>query len=149
MCGTELCPCALENNFPPLPRFIPLKPCFYQDFNEIPDQHRTMCKRLYYLWICECACRKWFLLCSTVQSHQYLHASHSKPLTCLFILLLLLCYFVLPKILWEVKSANTPVQLGSQTDRSRVLSQSQIFTVFISWTELIHRKQMAIISLVR
>ena len=44
---------APENNFPPLPRFIPLKPCFYQDFNEIPDQHRTMCKRLYYLWICE------------------------------------------------------------------------------------------------
>lgn len=42
-----------ENNFPPLPRFIPLKPCFYQDFNEIPDQRRTMCKRLYYLWICE------------------------------------------------------------------------------------------------
>ncbi|TNN00169.1 hypothetical protein fugu_011415 [Takifugu bimaculatus] len=40
-----------ENNFPPLPRFIPLKPCFYQDFNEIPDQRRTMCKRLYYLWI--------------------------------------------------------------------------------------------------
>lgn len=45
--------CILENNFPPLPRFIPLKPCFYQDFNEIPDQRRTMCKRLYYLWICE------------------------------------------------------------------------------------------------
>lgn len=43
-----------ENNFPPLPRFIPLKPCFYQDFNEIPDQRRTMCKRLYYLWIREC-----------------------------------------------------------------------------------------------
>lgn len=42
-----------ENNFPPLPRFIPLRPCFYQDFNEIPDQRRTMCKRLYYLWICE------------------------------------------------------------------------------------------------
>ncbi|KTF73239.1 hypothetical protein cypCar_00047035 [Cyprinus carpio] len=42
-----------ENNFPPLPGFIPLKPCFYQDFEEIPDQHRTMCKRLYHLWICE------------------------------------------------------------------------------------------------
>ncbi|KAF3854971.1 hypothetical protein F7725_023026 [Dissostichus mawsoni] len=39
-----------------MPRFIPLRPCFYQDFNEIPDQHRTMCKRLYYLWICECTC---------------------------------------------------------------------------------------------
>ncbi|XDV29775.1 hypothetical protein PO909_032817 [Leuciscus waleckii] len=40
-----------ENNFPPLPGFIPLRPCFHQDFEEIPDQHRTMCKRLYYLWI--------------------------------------------------------------------------------------------------
>ncbi|XP_072551175.1 secretory carrier-associated membrane protein 5 [Salminus brasiliensis] len=40
-----------ENNFPPLPGFIPLKPCFYQDFEEIPDQHRTLCKRIYYLWI--------------------------------------------------------------------------------------------------
>nr|XP_025971122.1 secretory carrier-associated membrane protein 5 [Dromaius novaehollandiae] len=40
------------NNFPPLPRFIPLKPCFYQDFDaEIPPQHRTMAKRLYYLWM--------------------------------------------------------------------------------------------------
>lgn len=42
------------NNFPPLPKFIPLKPCFYQDFDaEIPPQHRTMAKRLYYLWMCE------------------------------------------------------------------------------------------------
>ncbi|CAB1331873.1 unnamed protein product [Coregonus sp. 'balchen'] len=40
-----------ENNFPPLPGFIRLKPCFYQDFNEIPDVHRSMCKKLYYLWI--------------------------------------------------------------------------------------------------
>lgn len=40
------------NNFPPLPRFIPLKPCFYQDFEtDIPDQHRTTTKRLYYLWM--------------------------------------------------------------------------------------------------
>ncbi|PWA22411.1 hypothetical protein CCH79_00016981 [Gambusia affinis] len=44
-----------KNNFPPLPRFIPLKPCFYQDFNEIPDQQRSMCKRLYYLWILNAA----------------------------------------------------------------------------------------------
>ncbi|XP_069758781.1 secretory carrier-associated membrane protein 5 isoform X2 [Narcine bancroftii] len=40
-----------ENNFPPLPKFIPLKPCFYQDFNEIPDQHRILAKRIYNLWM--------------------------------------------------------------------------------------------------
>ncbi|CAL8349705.1 unnamed protein product [Merluccius merluccius] len=42
-----------EPNFPPLPGFIPLKPCFYQDFEEIPEQHRSMCKRMYHLWMCE------------------------------------------------------------------------------------------------
>nr|XP_056722032.1 secretory carrier-associated membrane protein 5 [Euleptes europaea] len=47
-----LCLAEKMNNFPPLPRFIPLKPCFYQDFDEeIPPQHRTMAKRLYYLWM--------------------------------------------------------------------------------------------------
>lgn len=40
------------NNFPPLPKFIPLKPCFYQDFEaDIPPQHLNMTKRLYYLWM--------------------------------------------------------------------------------------------------
>lgn len=52
-------PCASPtekvNNFPPLPKFIPLKPCFYQDFEaDIPPQHLSMTKRLYYLWMCEC-----------------------------------------------------------------------------------------------
>nr|XP_020729275.1 secretory carrier-associated membrane protein 5 [Odocoileus virginianus texanus] len=43
------------NNFPPLPKFIPLKPCFYQDFEaDIPPQHLSMTKRLYYLWMREC-----------------------------------------------------------------------------------------------
>lgn len=43
------------NNFPPLPKFIPLKPCFYQDFEaDIPPQHLSLTKRLYYLWMCEC-----------------------------------------------------------------------------------------------
>ncbi|XP_063003115.1 secretory carrier-associated membrane protein 4 [Elgaria multicarinata webbii] len=40
------------NNFPPLPKFIPLKPCFYQNFaDEIPVDHQTLVKRIYYLWI--------------------------------------------------------------------------------------------------
>ncbi|KAK5873703.1 hypothetical protein PBY51_018720 [Eleginops maclovinus] len=40
-----------EPNFPPLPGFIPLKPCFYQDFDEIPEQHRSLCKKMYHLWM--------------------------------------------------------------------------------------------------
>ncbi|XP_034535504.1 secretory carrier membrane protein 2, like [Notolabrus celidotus] len=41
-----------ENNWPPLPRFSPVKPCFYQDFEEeIPEEYRRICKRMYYLWM--------------------------------------------------------------------------------------------------
>ncbi|XP_023699631.2 secretory carrier-associated membrane protein 4 [Paramormyrops kingsleyae] len=40
------------NNFPPLPRIIPLKPCFYQNIDEeIPPQHRQLVRRVYNLWI--------------------------------------------------------------------------------------------------
>uniref|UniRef100_A0A7M4ER79 Secretory carrier-associated membrane protein n=1 Tax=Crocodylus porosus TaxID=8502 RepID=A0A7M4ER79_CROPO len=58
------------NNFPPLPKFIPLKPCFYQNFaDEIPIDHRTLVKRIYHLWIFYCitllvniiACLAWWL----------------------------------------------------------------------------------------
>ncbi|XP_061426762.1 secretory carrier-associated membrane protein 5A-like [Lethenteron reissneri] len=41
-----------ENNFPPLPKFIRLKPCFYQDIEgDIPPPHTQTVKRLYYLWL--------------------------------------------------------------------------------------------------
>lgn len=41
-----------ENNWPPLPKFFPVKPCFYQDFEQdIPDDYRRICKRMYYLWM--------------------------------------------------------------------------------------------------
>uniref|UniRef100_A0A8C1W0I7 Secretory carrier-associated membrane protein n=1 Tax=Cyprinus carpio TaxID=7962 RepID=A0A8C1W0I7_CYPCA len=41
-----------ENNWPPLPKFFPIKPCFYQDFNEeIPVEYQRVCKMMYYLWI--------------------------------------------------------------------------------------------------
>ncbi|KAM4596524.1 secretory carrier membrane protein 2, like [Fundulus diaphanus] len=43
---------AKENNWPPLPTFSPIKPCFYQNFEEeIPDDYRRICKRMYYLWM--------------------------------------------------------------------------------------------------
>uniref|UniRef100_A0A3P9C729 Secretory carrier-associated membrane protein n=1 Tax=Maylandia zebra TaxID=106582 RepID=A0A3P9C729_9CICH len=41
-----------QNNWPPLPRFFPINPCFYQNFEEeIPEDYRRMCKRMYYLWM--------------------------------------------------------------------------------------------------
>ncbi|XP_028258375.1 secretory carrier-associated membrane protein 2-like [Parambassis ranga] len=41
-----------ENNWPPLPKIFPVKPCFYQDFEEeIPEDYRRVCKRMYYLWM--------------------------------------------------------------------------------------------------
>ncbi|XP_029904359.1 secretory carrier-associated membrane protein 2-like [Myripristis murdjan] len=41
-----------ENNWPPLPKFFPVNPCFYQDFEQdIPEEYRTVCKRMYYLWM--------------------------------------------------------------------------------------------------
>nr|XP_020461360.1 secretory carrier-associated membrane protein 2-like [Monopterus albus] len=43
---------AKENNWPPLPTFFPVKPCFYQNFEEeIPEEYRKICKRMYYLWM--------------------------------------------------------------------------------------------------
>nr|XP_045719392.1 secretory carrier-associated membrane protein 4 isoform X2 [Mirounga angustirostris] len=45
-----------ENNFPPLPKFIPLKPCFYQNISdEIPIEHQLLVKRIYRLWLFYCA----------------------------------------------------------------------------------------------
>ena len=37
-----------------MPKFIPLKPCFYQNFSdEIPIEHQVLVKRIYRLWLCE------------------------------------------------------------------------------------------------
>ncbi|POI20818.1 hypothetical protein CIB84_015434, partial [Bambusicola thoracicus] len=41
-----------QNNWPPLPRNCPIKPCFYQDFSaDIPADYQRICKMLYYLWM--------------------------------------------------------------------------------------------------
>ncbi|KAG7468284.1 hypothetical protein MATL_G00141390 [Megalops atlanticus] len=48
-------PTGRENNWPPLPSICPVKPCFYQDFNEdIPLEYQRVCKMMYYLWMFHC-----------------------------------------------------------------------------------------------
>ncbi|XP_034036646.1 secretory carrier-associated membrane protein 4 [Thalassophryne amazonica] len=40
------------NNFPPLPKFVRIKPCFYQNIEEeIPAPHQQLVRRAYSLWM--------------------------------------------------------------------------------------------------
>ncbi|XP_077464052.1 secretory carrier-associated membrane protein 4 [Stigmatopora argus] len=41
-----------ENNFPPLPKFLRVRPCFYQNIQEeIPSQHQQLVRRIFTLWM--------------------------------------------------------------------------------------------------
>ncbi|KAG8431729.1 hypothetical protein GDO86_020236 [Hymenochirus boettgeri] len=60
---------ARQNNWPPLPKFFPVKPCFYQDISvEIPQDFQKTVSLMYYLWLCSTgtlllnflACLAWF-----------------------------------------------------------------------------------------
>lgn len=43
------------NNFPPLPKIMKMKPCFYQNIEEeIPAQHQLLVRRVYQLWMSKC-----------------------------------------------------------------------------------------------
>lgn len=42
---------ARQNNFPPLPKFCPVGPCFYQEFSvDIPLEFQRIVKFVFYLW---------------------------------------------------------------------------------------------------
>lgn len=41
-----------QNNWPPMPSFCPIQPCFYQDINvDIPFEFQKIVKNMYYLWL--------------------------------------------------------------------------------------------------
>lgn len=56
------------NNFPPLPKIVRIRPCFYQNIEEeIPDHHQLLVRRVYQLWMrewfhCYGMCVSWFQL---------------------------------------------------------------------------------------
>ncbi|XP_005411652.1 PREDICTED: secretory carrier-associated membrane protein 3 [Chinchilla lanigera] len=45
-----------QNNWPPLPSFCPVQPCFFQDISmEIPQEFQKTVSTMYYLWMCSTA----------------------------------------------------------------------------------------------
>lgn len=68
-------------------------------------------------------------ICFAFGSSRYLHASSCNMLTCLLLFLLMLGCFVLPKILWELKSANTPCSWETRLAGLTLCHRARYFTV--------------------
>ncbi|XP_023670967.1 secretory carrier membrane protein 2, like [Paramormyrops kingsleyae] len=84
-----------ENNWPPLPRHFPIKPCFYQDFAEdIPLEYQRVCKMMYYLWMFHCVTL--FLNVLACLSYFTVEASHGVDfgLSILWFILFSPCSFL-------------------------------------------------------
>ncbi|PAA61001.1 hypothetical protein BOX15_Mlig002484g2 [Macrostomum lignano] len=85
-----------NNNWPPLPSFCPVGPCFYQDFElEIPQEFRRIVRLGYYLWMAHVA----VLLINTLGTLAYfIEASSTDASTAgaVFGVSLLLCVILPP-----------------------------------------------------
>ncbi|XP_062998269.1 secretory carrier-associated membrane protein 2 [Elgaria multicarinata webbii] len=87
-----------QNNWPPLPKACPFKPCFYQDFSaDIPSDYQRTCRMLYYLWMFHSvtlllnllACLAWF----TVESERGVEFGLSILWLVLFTPCAFLCWY--------------------------------------------------------
>ncbi|KAM6973111.1 secretory carrier-associated membrane protein 2 [Aplochiton taeniatus] len=88
-------PTGKENNWPPLPRSFPIKPCFYQDFSEeIPLEHQRVCKMIYYLWMFSCVTLFLNLLASLAYFTTYAAAGVDFGLSILWLILFTPCSFL-------------------------------------------------------
>lgn len=70
-----LCVSERVNNFPPLPKFMRIKPCFYHNIEEeIPAPHQQLVRRIYTLWMSECVSQR-----SSIKLHTHFHPISFTP----------------------------------------------------------------------
>ncbi|XP_031822570.1 secretory carrier-associated membrane protein 3 isoform X2 [Sarcophilus harrisii] len=85
-----------QNNWPPLPSFCPVQPCFFQDISmEIPQEFQKTVSTMYYLWMCSTlALLLNFLACLASFCVTPISSGSSFGLSILWALLFTPCSFV-------------------------------------------------------